>query len=275
MIYVSYAELAKDVVAWSEKLPRDIDAFIAVPRSGVIPAAMLALQRNVRLSTVEEFRDGRLFRGGNRDQHKDIKKVMVVDDSLLSGRSIIAAGDQLKHIKHLKILYGAVYLKPGSESPAWLYHRKIQLPRIFEWNWLHHFWMKKACVDIDGVLCTDPTREENDDGLKYLKFLETAVPRHVSTVYINTIVTSRLERYRKPTVKWLHKHGITFGKLIMHPAGTAKERRQAGNHAKRKAHVFRSPEYELFIESSQQQAQEIHARTKKPVLCTDLNVLYS
>ena len=273
MIYISYAELAKDIIAWSEKLPRDIDAFIAVPRSGVIPASMLALHRNVRLSTVEEFRDGRIFRGGLRDQHKEIKKVMVIDDSLLSGRSMIAAGNHLRHFKHIEVLYGAVYLKPGFQSPSWLHHRELPLPRIFEWNWIHHFWLQRACMDIDGVLCRDPTREENDDGIRYRSFLRSVEPRHTPTVQVHTLVTSRLNRYRVETATWLAKHNIQYNKLIMHPAGTAKERRSAGDHAKRKAQVYRDSIYKLFIESSAKQAKEIHAYTHKPVLCTDTNEL--
>lgn len=275
MIYISYAELARDVAAWSEDLPRDIDVFIGVPRSGIIPATMLALHRNVRVSTVEEFRDGRIFRGGHRDQHKEVKKVMVIDDSLLSGRSIMAAGDELKHITHLQVLYGAVYVKPGSESPAWFFHRKLELPRIFEWNWLHHFWMHAACVDIDGVLCRDPTREENDDGLRYRKFLHTVPPRYIPTVQIHTLVTSRLERYRMDTEKWLHRHGVLYKNLIMHPAGTAKERRKLDNHAKRKANTYRHRDYQLFVESSERQAIEINTRTGKPVLCTDTMTMYA
>lgn len=275
MIFISYAELAKDILAWSEKLPRDIDAFIAIPRSGVIPASMLALQRNVRLSTIEEFRDGRIFQGGFRDQHKEVKKVMVVDDSLLSGRSMVAAGNQLKIHSHIEVLHGAVYLKPGSESPAWLYYRKLPLPRIFEWNWMHHFWLQHACMDIDGVLCRDPTREENDDGIRYQGFLRSVMPRYLPTVQVHTLVTSRLSRYRLKTVTWLQKHNIQYKELIMHPAGTAKERQSAGDHAKRKAQVYRDCTYKLFIESSAKQSKEINNYTHKPVLCTDTMKLYA
>jgi uncharacterized HAD superfamily protein len=31
--------------------------------------------------------------------------------------------------------------------------------------------LKKACFDIDGVLCADPLPEQNDDGEKYINFL--------------------------------------------------------------------------------------------------------
>ena len=275
MIYVSYAELAKDIVEWSQQLPRNIDAFVALPRSGVIPASMLALHRNVRLTTVDDFKAGRYFLGGYRDQVRSVKKVMVIDDSLLSGKSMNDAANKLKGIKDVQILYGAVYVKPGVVKPGIHTFKQVEMPRIFEWNWLHHFWLQRTCMDIDGVLCRDPTNEENDDGLRYRKFLHTVEPRHIPTVEVHTLVTSRLEQYRDDTVRWLHRHGVTYKNLIMHPAESAKARRKAGDHSKRKAQVYRDSHYQLFIESSQRQAEDIHARTDKPVLCTDTGVFYS
>lgn len=265
MIFISYAQMARDVLAWSEQLPRDIDAFVAVPRSGIIPASILALHRNVRFGTVNEVAAGRLEQGGFRDQHQRLKKIMVVDDSILSGKSIQAALTRLKGAK-IEIIAGAVYIKPGN---LYLHYREVPMPRIFEWNWLHHYWMQKACVDIDGVLCQDPTRQQNDDGVLYKRFLATAGPKHLPRVQINTLVTSRLERYRKDTVAWLRRQRIAYKQLIMHPAGTAQQRRQLGDHAKRKAQVYRDPRYGLFVESSEKQAQEIYRLTRKPVLCTD------
>jgi len=274
LIYISYKELANDIVAWSQQLPRDIDVFIGIARSGIIPATMLALHRNVRLSTVEDFRDGHIFRGGLRDQHEIIKKVMVIDDSLLSGRSLTNASEKLQHIKHIKILYGVVYLQPGIDG-NWFHYKKVPTPRIFEWNWLHHFWLGRTCMDIDGVLCRDPTREENDDGIRYRKFLHTVQPHYIPTVEVHTLVTSRLEIYRRDTMRWLHRYRVRYKHLIMHPANSAKERRRLDDHAKRKAQVYNEPKYQLFVESSHKQAEVIHAQTRKPVLCTDTGYFFS
>lgn len=41
---------------------------------------------------------------------------------------------------------------------------------------MNHGILKKACLDIDGVLCVDPTPEENDDGPRYREFLLTPNP---------------------------------------------------------------------------------------------------
>ena len=54
---------------------------------------------------------------------------------------------------------------------------------------------------------------------------------HVSNIYeINTIVTSRLEKYREPTEKWLKDHGVKYKQLIMLDLPSAEERRKQGCH---------------------------------------------
>ena len=55
MIFVSYAQLVKDVLAWSEKLHRNLDLIVGIPRSGMLPASILALHRNIALSDVDTF----------------------------------------------------------------------------------------------------------------------------------------------------------------------------------------------------------------------------
>ena len=266
MIFISYKELAADVITWSESLPRELDVIIGVPRSGMLPASILALHRNVRLTTVEMLAQEQVLEGGQRDQHKKIKTGLVIDDSILTGRSLRTAAETLRHVK-VKLFYAGVYLKPGAES-TYLYHRKVPIPRIFEWNWLHSYWSQRACFDIDGVLCRDPTSEENDDGLRYRKFIHTATPKHIPTVEIHTLVTSRLEKYRIDTAKWLDKYKIRYQSLIMHPAGTKQARMQAGDHAQRKADAYIKSGCHLFVESSTRQAKTIAEIAKRPVLCT-------
>jgi len=276
MIYVSYEQLAKDVIAWSSTLPQDLDAVVGIPRSGMLPANILALHRNVAYADIQTFCDGRFFRGGWRDRHSDVRKVLVVDDSILSGRSMVQAKDQLAHLDHLfKIVYGAVYCKPGRESPAWFHYRSLATPRIFEWNVFHGYWIQKACVDIDGVLCRDPTSAENDDGPKYLRFIRDVLPYYRPSVKIHTIVTSRLEKYRPQTEAWLHRWSVEYQNLVMHPAKSKRQRMASGDHALRKAATYQATKCELFIESSMGQAMEINRITKQPVLCTDVGKLYA
>lgn len=275
MIFINYNELCRDVIKWSERLPRNLDLIVGLPRSGMIPATILALHRNIALSDIDTFVCGAIFEGGFRDQKRDIKNVLVIDDSLLSGRSLIAASKKLQIKTEFNIYYGAVYAKPGSGNPAWLHYRKLNIPRVFEWNMFHSYWTQRCCMDIDGVLCRDPTREENDDSLRYRKFLHTVTPRHLPTVQVHTFITSRLEKYRVDTEKWLERHNVTFQKLIMHPAATKQKRIKAKDHAARKAAAYYKSGTRLFIESCDTQAREIHRLTHLPVICTDTMRLYA
>ena len=68
---------------------------------------------------------------------------------------------------------------------------------MFEWNYLHHDgYSHLCCYDIDGVLCEDPTDEENDDGDRYKNFILNAPLRFKPFAPIGFLVSSRLEKYR-------------------------------------------------------------------------------
>ena len=46
---------------------------------------------------------------------------------------------------------------------------------------MHHSFLNDSCLDIDGVLCRDPSPEENDDGPRYEKFLTETNPLVIPT----------------------------------------------------------------------------------------------
>ena len=57
-------------------------------------------------------------------------------------------------------------------------------PQIFEWNLYHHPHLANSCVAIDGVLCRDAMKKEDDDGECYRYFLKNVEPRSIPTVKI-------------------------------------------------------------------------------------------
>lgn len=127
----------------------------------------------------------------------------------------------------------------------------------------------KACFDIDGVLCVDPTDDQNDDGPRYRDFILNADPLFIPKCKVGTLVTSRLEKYRKETEVWLKKNHVQYNKLVMLDLPDMKARQKANNHAVHKANTYKQGDYILFFESSLNQALEINRITKKPVLCTE------
>ncbi len=158
---------------------------------------------------------------------------------------------------------------PGKEMAVDYYFEIVPLPRYFQWNILNHTTLEKACFDIDGVLCLDPTSEQNDDGEKYTDFILNAPPLFIPGSKIGTIVTSRLEKYRKETESWLKTNNVKYNDLVMLDLPDKAARQKSNSHAEHKAKTYISKPYVLFVESDISQAAEINRIAKKPVLCTE------
>jgi uncharacterized HAD superfamily protein len=130
-------------------------------------------------------------------------------------------------------------------------------------------------MDIDGLLCVEPTPEENDDGNRYEQFLRQAYPFHIPTVPVATLVSSRLEKYRAQTEDWLGRHGVQYGELCLLDLPSAAERRRLQAHVPFKAAVYRSKSSaSLFLESDLAQAEAIAQRSGKAVICTSGMILF-
>lgn len=278
MNFMSYSQLIEDVKEWAKELPKDFDLILGVPRSGMLPATLLALMFNVHLGTIEEFsKTGGVFETGLRLQFnplgREIKKVLVVEDAVRNGGGIRKAKELFKDKLSLDIKYSSVYITPGSEDKVDYFYKKVDFPRCFEWNCMHGI-ISESCVDIDGVLCRDPTDAENDDGPKYRDFMTNVKPILLPSRKIINLVTCRLEKYRKLTEEWLEKHNIRYERLTMMDYPDGRSRARDGKHAEFKSEVYKDPDFKLFIESNELQAKKIAKLTNKPVLCVDNMKMY-
>jgi orotate phosphoribosyltransferase len=283
-----------NLVAQSKKLanllPRDVELIVGIPRSGLLVANLIALYRNLPFTDVQSFIDGKLLYAGKRLKRLDFekflqspRKVVVVDDSLRSGNQMKLNKQRIKELTAIhNILYVVVFIEPGMENTIDFYSEVVKSPRCFEWNIMHHSILRNTCVDIDGVLCRDPTREENDGGPLYEEFLINVEPNIIPSTEIGWLVTCRLEKYRKVTEMWLKRQGVQYQSLVMMNYPNKEARVSAGNHAEFKANWYRNVNANLFIESSSIQAKKIAQLTNKPVFCvenwemiTRKNALYS
>jgi uncharacterized HAD superfamily protein len=272
MYYRNVKDLNNIILQKLSIIPRDLDLIVGVPRSGMLPANLLALYLNKPYTDIHSFLNGHIYKAGARGQFFDISKfknILVVDDSIASGSAMIEVKESLNHLKNqFNIKYCAIYVIPGKEKMADFYFETVPLPRYFQWNILNHTTLEKACFDIDGVLCADPLPEQNDDGEKYIDFLLNAPPLFIPGSKIGTVVTSRLEKYRKETETWLAANNIKYNDLVMLDLPNMEARQRANNHGDHKAKAYMAKPYVLFIESEYNQAVEINRITKKPVLCT-------
>jgi uncharacterized HAD superfamily protein/hypoxanthine phosphoribosyltransferase len=276
MQYRSISDLHQTIVNGLHMLPRDIGLVVGVPRSGLLAANMLGLVANLPVADLDSFVEGRAFSFGstkNTASFKDpsnVRKVLVLDDSINTGGAMREAKDKLtKYARPAQFIFAAVYGLSDQVDGVDIIFEVVEQPRLFQWNFMHHGLLSKACVDIDGVLCLDPTDATNDDGPAYETFLQTARPLYKPTRFISYLVTSRLEKYRSLTEAWLRTHAVDYGKLVMLDLPSAAERRRRDVHASFKAGFYRQCDAEIFIESSLRQAKDIARLSNKPVLCTE------
>jgi uncharacterized HAD superfamily protein/hypoxanthine-guanine phosphoribosyltransferase len=276
MNFKSFGDLARDIGKNMGRVPQEVDLIVGIPRSGLMAASMLALMLNKKFCDVAAFLDNRSLQHGrtrlpsNGDlaYPRQARTVLVLDDSVDSGASMRTVLAELEVLREgRRFITAAVYASQTGVNAVDIYFEQVDMPRVFAWNLFHRNELAQCCVDIDGVLCNDPTQDENDDGPRYLQFLESATPLARPTYRIGHLVTSRLERYRAPTERWLAAHGIQFTQLHMLDLPSAAERRRQNCHADFKARVYRSIDTAaLFIESDPGQAMEIARLSGKPVL---------
>jgi uncharacterized HAD superfamily protein len=275
MNYRSIADLNDDVIAGLPLIPTDVELVVGIPRSGLLAGTLVALALNVPVTDVEGFLAGRILCSGRTrrrdlfqaDPHK-ARRVLVMDDSADTGQSMREARERLvSAFPEIPFSFCVVYGTSSRCDGVDIILKIVPQPRLFQWNVMHHNILAQCCVDIDGVLCTDPTEQENDDGEKYLKFLLNASPILTPTRRIGWLVTSRLEKYRSETEAWLRKRDIAYDELIMLDLPTREERLRSRSHATFKAETYRKiPNALLFIESEREQARDICHFAGKPVL---------
>jgi len=283
MNYKSYADLSSLI---KSKLPMlragQYDLVVGIPRSGMIPAYMIALHLNRKCCDLEALvRNEPLKTGSTRSASSAIEypseasKILLVDDSIFSGVSLAKELQRIPEELRARMTTLAVYSTETARQDVDIFLEHVPLPRVFEWNIFHHQVVERSCFDIDGVLCVDPTEEQNDDGERYIEFIRNAEPLYIPTGKVNCIVTSRLEKYRAETEAWLRKHGIQYGSLIMLDLPNKEARQRLGAHGTHKAEAYRRSKQDLFYESERHQAVQIHELTKKPVYCTETNEMFA
>lgn len=289
MKYITINELNETIRNNIWKIPRDIDFIIGVPRSGMIGASIIASYLNVPLIDVNSFLLGLEPWGGLRleyftKKHEKTNKVLVIDDTVSSGRAMNEVKNKLsKANDNLTFIYMCVYLEGWGEEAVDLYLYDIREYTnnfteivIYEWNIFQHNinFMNTCLYDMDGVLCVDPPDERNEK--EYLKYIKNAKPLFTPRTKIGGIVTYRLIKNREVTQRWLFENGITYDKLTMFNANSWDERNKMNISPEEfKGNFYKiNDKYKLFVESNDYQAKKISEISNKPVYCVETNKVY-
>jgi len=284
MNYRSVADLSRLIRNSIPKISTDVDLIVGVPRSGLLVANLLALQLNLKFCDVQNFvlntplnqENSRKIRHPTLIYPQNARHILIIDDSIHSGTSLDHVKHQLREVSFSgRFTYAACFASPHTTHKVDLYFEVVPQPRFFEWNMMHRPFLQECCIDIDGILCIDPTDDENDDSMRYKVFLQSAQPLLQPSYPLGILVTSRLEKYRAETESWLQANGFVYKKLEMLDLPDAETRRRLRAHAPFKAKVYRSHfDSKLFIESNVDQAREIARLSGKHCLSYETQQLF-
>ena len=246
----------------------EISAVAGVPRSGMLVASAMAIHLGVPLLEASATGFGNITHGRRIENMPQKGRVLVVEDSLNTGRRFQA----LKAALGDSPIYASVFSTPRSVHLVDFVGCELPLPHWFDW-WLYGskaLQQMRIGIDFDGILCGDCPRDTDDDGKRYTNWMQT-VPaiRHVWPHGTPLIITGRLEKYRGITEAWLRANRQLAGKIIFGPWANIDERR-GKSIAAFKAQKCVDESCSHFIESDPRQAREICERARIPVICPEI-----
>ncbi len=265
--WISTAKLVQDSIKLAGMLPADCSGVVGVPRSGMIPASVIATHLHLPLYTLAGGRVERCLVPASRGNgvRGGGGPLAVVDDTTFSGlamrRTRAAVGPSAR--------YYAVYvnsLRPESKSAVDGYAEELPAPHLLEWNWANNGPMsgrwadvpaygRGIAIDLDGIVVHDAA-SGGRPGTPYM------VPRALPCPLI---CTGRPESSRGETEATLRGLGVRWQSLKMLPAGL--DPADAGQIAAHKAENYAASGCGLFLESDPTQAEMIFRATGKPVCC--------
>lgn len=266
MVFISLNQLYKDIRDLSVKLPT-FDIVAGIPRSGMIAAGILSSHLNLPLGSVDRTNGLIVFQGGVRDSPPAGKRILVLEDSAHSAFFLTWIHDFLPGYV---VKTAAIYVEDHIKHRLHYFGKICPQPRLFSWGFMNCDLLKIACVDMDGVLCVNPTNNQNDDGPRYRDFvINTPQIYRPLRKPIHSIVSSRMEKYRSLTEAWLLKHNVAYNNLVLTNYLSASERQKDNRYAELKAEYYKSVNCGWFVESDSRQAKRIADLTGKPVICSD------
>lgn len=269
LTYISTRRLIEDTIKrLLPQVPREISGVAGVPRSGMLPASILAT--HLQLPLFAAAKDGTILDVGSGSRGRrgwagdKEGPVLIVDDSVYGGGNM----RRQRQLHGDTAIYAAVYVRPEQSAAVDLAATILPSPHLFEWNLFNGAPLigKTAnpvlhggiALDFDGIICHDD-QSGGPIGSPYLLPCRHSVP---------LILTGRYEKHRDVTEAWLHKHGVHCDRLQMKPDNCKK------SYAEYKAEHLAASDCRMMVESCPQQAEQIWRLTGKPVLCPILEKVF-
>jgi orotate phosphoribosyltransferase len=282
--FITHVQRAHDHQALIRQIPPEVTRVVGITRSGAAIASQISEMLHLPLSFCRHklgdvIEAGHGFRFEGRIPAGEPNRsgpVLLVDDNVMTGNSFRECLPIVRnHFPGNDIVTAAVYVNRHATLKPDLVARELPWPVVLEWNLFNSILVESLAVDFDGILCPDCTAEQDDDGPRYVDWMQTVRPLYpMRRAPIPLIVTARLEKYRGLTLQWLAAHGMEVKELVMHPAATLAERQRDDIAAYKARHFQRflaAPPNglrpQMFVESDPFQAERIAHLTTGITVC--------
>lgn len=266
--FISTDQLVRDTQRLLAQIPTDLSGVVGIPRSGMVPATIVAMSLHLPLFT---YTHNNLFNVGSgarlNVRSPALARMIVIDDTVCTGNTIKRAKKFFGTTAH----YAAVYVRPNYDSAVDFYADKLNLPHFLEWNLFNSIHIAKMAFDMDGVLCEDFSEDIGDDEKDMLNRRPLYLPRKEK---IPLIITARMERHRDVTEAWLDKHGVQYDRLVMGSWKTEEERLRPHEIARYKSAHFANSGLVTYVESHPSLAKQIAQMTRRQVICPTIRAVY-
>lgn len=270
MNYKSFEDLSRDIKTNLYKIPKDVTLIVGIPRSGLLAANLISLYANLPLTDIDNFIQGKVLCSSYQDEFSQKSafkgKILIVDDSVATGKAILDAREKLKSIidsSSYELLFCCIYADPEKKHLVDISFMLLNRPRVFEWNLFHNKIMEKSGITLSGVLAIMPQSSKQTELKKHSNFLLQALPFIIPKKKIGTLIHTVEETDLESTENWLKENRVQYDELLV------KENINIPlEYKKRKNLTF-------FITSSKQEAQEIFEKSGKNVYCLESNMLLS
>lgn len=260
MNFKTYEDLTNCIVNNLYKIPRNIDLIVGIPRSGIMAASILALYLNLPFTDVDNFLNCGALKTGNTRKCKDwIRKVedarhiLVVDDSISSGKAMEEVKIRFREKGVVcESTFLAIYALWISCKKVDLYFELCEQPRMFEWNYMHHWGLEYCCIDMDGIIYENNPNFQCDNDEAGTVLSEGIKPKLIPTQKIGYLIADCSEAYKEQIESWLRKYNIDYEYLMV---------------TKKKGEIYKKSKCVLFFENDYNEALEICKISGKPVFC--------
>ena len=276
--YITNAQLIRDCknLLLPQVANLDIRGIVGIPRSGMLPASMIAMWLNLPLYFLDPQNNllpmsaASKFGGIRMLKHRSsLGRLLVVDDTVYCGTAMKNFKKKLLE----DVYFCSVYCRPASEFKPDFYGRELNPPHLLEWNLFNCTYIQSALLDFDGILCPNVPFEILEDEEKHKEWLSNVKPfyHRLPKFKCKGIVTARFERYRDITENWLARHNVKYERLIMMPNEMEEDRLRdhVETSSTYKAKHFVESDAKFFIESEVPEAIRIRKKSGKLVICPE------